>query len=168
MENVIVASGFSAPRRWGRSIGAVVAGMLAIVVTHTGTDAVLHESGVFPPAGQTMSGALFTLAISYRLFFSVLGGALTAYLAPARPLKHALVLGSIGMLGSLAGLLATLGRPEFGPLWYPLALVLTSLPCCWLGASLELIRAPLALESERGEAQNARGTSNEAPPRNKE
>ena len=83
-----------------------------------------------------MSGALFALATSYRLFFSVLGGALTAYLAPARPHRHALMLGSIGMLGSLAGLFATLGRPEFGPLWYPFALVLTSLPCCWLGASL--------------------------------
>jgi hypothetical protein len=83
-----------------------------------------------------MSDALFVLATSYRVFFSVLGAALTAYLAPARPLKHALILGGIGMLGSLAGLLAMLARPELGPLWYPLALVVTTLPCCWLGASL--------------------------------
>ncbi len=137
MENVINSSGLQVPRRLARSIGAVVAGLVTIVVTHTGTDAILHATGVFPPAGYAMSDALFVLATSYRVFFSVLGAALTAHLAPARPLKHALVLGSIGVVGSLAGLLATVGRgPEFGPLWYPLALVLTSLPACWLGAKL--------------------------------
>lgn len=137
MENVIVSSGLQAPRRLGRSVGAVLAGLVAIVVTHTGTDAIFHATGVFPPAGQTMSDALFGLATTYRVLFSVLGAALTAYLAPARPLKHALVLGSIGVLGSLAGLLATLGRvPELGPVWYPLALMATSLPACWLGAAL--------------------------------
>ena len=136
MENVAIGSGFLAPRRLGRSIGAVVAGLLAIVVTHTAADAVLHTVGVFPPAGQSMSGSLFALALSYRLFFSVLGAALTAYLAPARPLKHSLVLGCLGLLGSFGGLVATLGHPELGPMWYPLALLFTSLPCCWLGARL--------------------------------
>ena len=137
MENVVGNSGLQVPRRLGRSIGAVVAGLVTIVVTHTGTDAILHATGVFPPAGYVMSDALFALATSYRVFFSVLGAALTAHLAPARPLKHALVLGSIGVVGSLAGLLATVGRgPEFGPLWYPLALMLTSLPACWVGAKL--------------------------------
>ena len=136
MENIIVTADLPASHRLARSVGAVVAGLVAIVVTHTGTDAVLHATGVFPPAGQAMSGGLFALALSYRVFFSVLGAALTARLAPARPLKHALVLGGIGVAGSLAGLLATLGRPELGPLWYPLALMLTSLPACWLGAAL--------------------------------
>ncbi|MES1186488.1 MAG: hypothetical protein ABUL60_21935 [Myxococcales bacterium] len=137
MENINTIGSLAAPRRTGRSVGAVLAGLVAIVVTHTGTDAILHATGVFPPAGYAMSDALFGLATSYRVLFSVLGAALTAYLAPARPLKHALVLGSIGVVGSFAGLLATVGRgPEFGPLWYPLALILTSLPACWLGAKL--------------------------------
>lgn len=137
MENVVTSSSLQVPRRLGRRIGAVVAGLVTIVVTHTGTDAILHATGVFPPVGYVMSDALFVLATAYRIFFSVLGVALTAYLAPARPLKHAFVLGSIGVVGSLAGLLATVGRgPEFGPLWYPLALMLTSLPACWLGARL--------------------------------
>jgi hypothetical protein len=137
MEAILLSSSTQRPRQLGRSIGAVVAGLVTIIVTHTGTDAVLHALGVFPPAGYAMSSALFVLATSYRIVFSVFGAALTARLAPARPLKHALVLGSIGVVGSLAGLLATLGRgPEFGPLWYPLALILTSLPACWLGAKL--------------------------------
>lgn len=137
MENINTIGSLQAPRRIGRSVGAVLAGLVAIVVTHTGTDAILHATGVFPPAGYAMSDGLFGLATTYRVLFSVLGAALTAYLAPARPLKHALVLGSIGVVGSFAGLLATVGRgPEFGPLWYPLALILTSLPACWLGAKL--------------------------------
>ena len=141
MENVMSVAGSGsveqAPRRLGRSVGAVLAGLVTIVVTHTGTDAILHASGVFPPAGEVMSDALFALAAAYRFVFSVLGAYVTARLAPARPMKHALVLGGIGVVASLAGLLATLGRgPEFGPLWYPLSLVLVSLPCCWLGAKL--------------------------------
>jgi MFS-type transporter involved in bile tolerance (Atg22 family) len=137
MENINAIGSLGASRRTGRSVGAVLAGLVAIVVTHTGTDAILHATGVFPPAGYAMSDALFGLATSYRVLFSVLGAALTAYLAPARPLKHALVLGGIGVIGSFAGLLATVGRgPEFGPLWYPLALIFTSLPACWLGAKL--------------------------------
>lgn len=135
MENVIGSSELQAPRRLGRSVGAVLAGLVAIVVTHTGTDAILHATGVFPPAGQTMGDALFALATAYRVVFSVLGAALTAYLAPARPLKHALVLGSIGVVASFAGLLATVGQ-GLGPAWYPLALMATSLPACWLGARL--------------------------------
>jgi hypothetical protein len=147
MENVISGSGsqIQAPRLWGRSVGAVVAGLVAIVVSHTGTDAVLHAIGVYPPAGQTMSSALFGLAATYRIVLSVLGCALTARLAPARPLAHTLVLGGIGTLGSLAGLLATLGKgPEFGPLWYPLLLAVTALPCAWLGAKVAARRSSLA------------------------
>ncbi|HEX2875350.1 MAG TPA: hypothetical protein VHP33_29060 [Polyangiaceae bacterium] len=137
MENVIGSSSLQAPRRWGRSVGAVLAGLVAIVVTHTGTDAICHATGVFPPAGDVMSDALFGLATAYRVFFEVLGAALTAYLAPARPLKHALVLGTIGVVASTAGLLATISHtPQLGPLWYPLALIVTSLPACWLGAAL--------------------------------
>lgn len=137
MENVIASSAGLAPRQLGRSTGAVLAGFVTILITHTGTDAVLHATGIFPPAGQTMSGGLFALAFSYRFFFSVLGAYVTARLAPARPTKHALVLGGIGLVLSLGGLLATLGRgPELGPMWYPLALLLVTLPCCLLGAKL--------------------------------
>lgn len=119
-----------------------MAGLVAIVVTHTGTDAILHAAGVFPPAGQAMSDGLFALATAYRVVFEVLGAALTASLAPQRPLKHALVLGSIGVVPALAGLVATIVKgPELGPLWYPLALVVTSLPACWLGGALRALRS---------------------------
>lgn len=142
MENVIASSELQAPRRLGQSVGAVLAGLVAIVVTHTGTDAILHALGVFPPAGQSMSDGLFALATAYRVAFEVLGAALTASLAPQRPMKHALVLGSIGVVPALGGLIATIVKgPELGPLWYPLLLVVTSLPACWLGAALRSARS---------------------------
>lgn len=136
MEHVAQLPISETPRHLGRSTGAVLAGLLAILVTHTGTDAVLHATGVYPTAGVTMSAGLFGLALAYRTVFSVLGAYVTARLAPRRPLKHALVLGGIGSLLSLGGVIANLAHPEIGPLWYPVALLACTLPCCWLGAKL--------------------------------
>ena len=139
MENVATISGSPTSSRLGRSVGAVLAGLVTVIVTHTGTDAILHAAGVYPPAGQVMSDALFALAAAYRIVFTVLGGYVTARLAPSKSLEHALVLGCIGSVLALAGMLATLGRgPGFGPLWYPLLLVVTALPTCWLGGRVAL------------------------------
>lgn len=132
-----------------RSVGAVLAGLVAIVLLSTGTDAVLHAVGPFPPEGQPMSGVLFGLAFVYRSVFSVLGGYLTARIAPRRPQLHANVLGGIGTVASLAGAVATWNAgPEFGPHWYPIALVVTALPTVWLGALLAgARRTPAAVSS---------------------
>ena len=46
-----------------RSIGAIFAGFLAVVISHTGTDAVMHATGVFPPWGQPMSDATYQRAL---------------------------------------------------------------------------------------------------------
>ena len=136
MEHVAQFPISETPRRLGRSTGAVLVGLITILVTHTGTDAILHAAGVYPKAGVTMSAGLFGLALAYRTVFSVLGAYVTARLAPQRPLKHALVLGGIGSVVSLAGVVANLVYPEMGPLWYPLALLTLTLPCCYLGAKL--------------------------------
>jgi hypothetical protein len=120
-----------------RGVGAVLAGFAVIVVASTATDVVLHATGVFPPWGQAMTAWLFALAAVYRTIISVAGCYLTARLAPDRPMQHALALGALGVVVSVAGTLATLGRgPAFGPIWYPLALVAVSLPCAWTGGML--------------------------------
>lgn len=125
------------PSRPWRSTGAVLAGLLAIVILSTLGDVVMHATGVFPPWGQPMSDSLFLLATAYRIVFSIAGCYLTARLAPDRPMQHALVLGVIGIVISAAGAAATWNRgPEFGPHWYPLLLVAVSLPCAWLGGAL--------------------------------
>jgi hypothetical protein len=124
-----------------RSIGAVFAGLIAVIITSTLTDVVLHATGVFPPLGQPMSDSLFVLAMTYRIIFGIVGGYITAWLAPDRPVFHALILGGIGLIVSMIGAAATWNAgPAFGPKWYPLSLVITAVPCAWLGGKLYEMR----------------------------
>ena len=120
-----------------RSVGAVLAGLLFIIIITTATDALLHATGIFPPWGQPMSDSLFVLAFGYRIVYGIAGGYITGRLAPDKPVTHALVLGIIGFVLSLAGAAATWNRgPEFGPKWYPLALIVIAIPTAWLGGKL--------------------------------
>ena len=120
-------------RRWGRSVGALVAGFVAVVILSLGTDVVLHALKIFPPQGQTMSDQLFLLATIYRVVYAIVGSYITARLAPDRPLGHAMAGGFVGLVLSIAGAAATWKRTELGPHWYPLALIVTALPCAWVG-----------------------------------
>jgi hypothetical protein len=127
------------PRRIGRSVLAVLAGFFVILVLSLGTDIVLHAAGVYPPWGQSMADSLFGLATAYRIVYGILGCWVAARLAPDRPMAHALALGAVGVVVSLAGLVyAQKQGPEFGPLWYSLAIVAISLPCAWIGGRIRL------------------------------
>ena len=133
------------PRRVLRSVGAVLAGFLAVFIVTTVVDLVMHASGVFPPWGQPMSNSLFALATAYRVVITPAGGYITSRLAPYRPMWHAMILGVIGVALALAATVATWNRgPSFGPHWYPIALVITGLPCTWLGAMLYRVSHPEA------------------------
>lgn len=127
------------PRRW-RGIGAIVAGFFTVFLLSLGTDMILHAAGVFPGWTQSMSDAQFALALAYRLIYTVLGGYVAARLAPENPMRHVLILGSIGTFAAVVGLLGTWNRPEMGPRWYPIALVVTALPCVWAGGKLFVAR----------------------------
>src|SRR5213594_1658842 len=125
------------PRLILRRIGAVLAGFLAIFILSIATDVALHATGVFPPWGQPMSDALFLLATAYRIVFSVGGCYVAARLAPDKPMQHALALGIVGVVVSTAATVVTWNRgPEFGPKWYPIALIVVAMPCAWLGGRL--------------------------------
>ena len=118
----------------GRSIGAVVGGIVVGVVLTLITDLVLHAVGVYPPWGQPVSDGPLVLATAYRMVFGVVAGYVTARLAPDRPIWHAMIGGFIGFVVSIAGAVATWNKgPAFGPHWYPLALIVTALPCAWVG-----------------------------------
>src|ERR1044072_1587784 len=120
-----------------RSAGAVLAGFLVVIIITTATDALLHATGIFPPWGQPMSDSLFVFAFAYRIVYGIVGGYLTARLAPAKPVKDAIVLVAVGFVLILAGAAATWTRgPEFGPKWYPLALIAIAIPTAWLGGKL--------------------------------
>src|SRR4051812_33252367 len=101
------------PRRLGRSIGAVFAGLIVIAVLDNAIDFVMHITGVFPPVGLAMADPLFMLAVAYRTIDGVLGCYIAARLAPRRPMRHALILGGIGVVLSSLGMVATWnGGPE--------------------------------------------------------
>ncbi len=122
-------------RRWGRSIFAVVVGIVVGAALSLGVDEILHLAGVYPPWGRAMSDGLFALATAYRLVFSVLGCYLIARLAPAHPMQHALVGGAIGLVVSVVGAVSTWNM-DIGPHWYSVLLAVTALPCAWLGGRL--------------------------------
>jgi hypothetical protein len=129
------------PRRIGRSIGALFAGFLAVIILSIGTDMAMRAAGFFPPLGQPMSDALFLMALAYRTIYGVVGSYIVARLAPYRPMYHALLSGVVGLVLSIVGAAATWSKgPEFGPKWYPLALVVTAIPCAWAGGKLHLTR----------------------------
>ena len=62
------------PRRMLRSIGAVLAGVLVVIVLSLGTDVVLHATGIYPPWFQPMADALWVLALAYRIVYGIVGG----------------------------------------------------------------------------------------------
>ncbi|HMF94043.1 MAG TPA: hypothetical protein VKE96_07115 [Vicinamibacterales bacterium] len=119
----------------GRSIAALAGGFVTTAALSLGTDVLMHGLHVFPPWGEPMSDGLFVWATAYRVAFTVLGGYVTARLAPARPMWHVQVLGVVGLLAATAGAVATWNRVP-GPKWYPVLLILTALPCVWVGGLL--------------------------------
>ena len=131
------------PRRIGRSIGAVLAGVVTGIVPTLGTDVVLHAVGVFPPMGQSMDGydGALLLATIYRTVYGVAGSYVMARLAPDRPMGHALVGGVLGLVVSIVGAAVTWNKgPAFGPHWYPLALVVLAIPTAWVGGKLRVMQ----------------------------
>ena len=98
-----------------------------------------RPSQIFSVIVALATGLLFGLATVYRTIYTIAGGYITARLAPDRPMRHAMVLGAIGMAAATAGTVATWGLgPEFGPKWYPISLVVLALPSIWAGARLRM------------------------------
>jgi hypothetical protein len=133
----------NSPRRIGRSIGAVLAGLVVGIAITLVTDVVLHAIHVFPPWGASMVGfeGALLLATGYRTVYGVLSSYIIARLAPDRPMMHALVGGVIGLAVSILGAVATWNKgPAFGPHWYPLALVVLAMPQAWAGGKLRVMQ----------------------------
>jgi hypothetical protein len=115
-----------------RSFGAVVAGVVFTVIVSTVVDGVLHGLGFFPSLDQPIDNLQSLVATTYRFVISVGGAWLTARLAPAHPLRHAMILGYLGAVLGLIGVVLT-WNAGMGPRWYPIALAVLAIPQCWLG-----------------------------------
>ena len=120
-----------------RSIGAVVAGIVVGAVLSIVTDILLRSAGIFPALGVRMADSLLALATAYRIVYSVLAAYVTARLAPRRPMFHALVGAFIGIVVAAIGAIVTWNAgPQYGPHWYPIALIVLGLPTAWAGGRI--------------------------------
>jgi hypothetical protein len=123
-----------------KSAGAIVVGFITVAGLSTVTDFLLEAIGVLPPVSQ--EGLFVTwmlmLALSYRLVYTVLGGYVTARLAPESPMKHVWILAGIGQV---AGILGVVAGWNLSAHWYPIAIALTAIPCTWLGGWLRTRRS---------------------------
>lgn len=151
-------------RRTFKSLGAIVVGLLTIVVLATVTDTVLETTGVFPSVAEQREHGFDTpwmvlLALAYRAIFTVAGGYVTAALAPGRPMRHAVTLGLLGIVLSVLGAIPTWG---ITPIWFSIVLILLALPCAWLGGRLRTINQPSpAVPRHRANGQPARHPRNQ-------
>src|SRR5688572_26643562 len=103
------------PHRLWRSVGAVLLGFIVVVVLSLGTDQVLHVLQVYPPWGQPMwETSLNALALSYRIVYTLLGGFITARLAPRAPMRHVTILALIGLAVGTAGAIVAITQADLG------------------------------------------------------
>lgn len=117
-----------------KSIGAVVAGFALLVILSMTTDAILEKTGVMKTEPFIENPVwLIGVIVLYRTVFNTLGCYLTARLAPNKPMKHAIVLGTIGVVLTIVGLIAMWDVP---PRWYPISLIILTLPAAWLGGKM--------------------------------
>jgi hypothetical protein len=119
-----------------RSIVAVAVGLVSIVVLSLATDQVFHVLNVYPPWGQPMrEPGDNLLALGYRSVYTVLGGYLTARLAPRNPMRYVTILAVTGFILGAAGAIGTIPL-KLGPVWYPILLALTGPIFTLLGGRL--------------------------------
>jgi hypothetical protein len=130
----------AAQGRPGRTIWAVVAGILLNVVLSMGTDHIFHLLEVYPPYGVPMPQTeLLLLALSYRLVYGFLGMYLTAVLAPYRVVRLLWITCAIGLV--LGGMGVVVGlKMNIGGMWYPVVLALSVIPTTWLVAKIYVAR----------------------------
>jgi hypothetical protein len=118
-----------------KSILAVLAGFLTVVILSVATDAILEGAGIFPPPDQGLFISwMLILAFGYRTLYNIVGGYITAAIAPASPVRHAIILGCAGTVAGAVGVVVGWDLSEH---WYPIALAVEAIPTCWLGGKLK-------------------------------
>jgi hypothetical protein len=117
-----------------KSIAAISAGILLVIVLSTGTDEILKKLKVLSDANNSsVTIWMLALALAYRCLYAIVAGYITALLAPKRRMWHVMVVGYIGLAVSTVSAIINWNNPDQ---WYPIALAMTSLPSVWLGGKL--------------------------------
>lgn len=125
-----------------RSILAIVVGFLVIGALSVGTDAALGAAGIMPPHGEPVSTPLLLLAQAYVAVYAIFGCWLAAYLAPSHPMRHALILGALGLAFNLVNASAMW---SLYPKWYTILSLALVMPYAWIGGWLRERQRPPGL-----------------------
>lgn len=118
-----------------KSIWAIVAGFIFVVIASILTDLALISTGLMKQPFYMNTTSFILFVIFYRCLYGTTGSYLTARLSPNKPMKHSIIGGVIGFIIAVSGAAAMWSTP---PHWYPLTLIVTTLPCAWLGGKLLL------------------------------
>lgn len=118
-----------------KSVGALLAGFFFVVMLSIATDILLTQTQIMLLPLNRNTTILIWLVILYRTIYSIAGSYITASLAPAQPMRHAMIGGFIGLALSIIG--AVVMREE-GPMYYAISLIVLALPSAWLGGKLRL------------------------------
>lgn len=118
-----------------RSITAIVVGFLFIGVLAFGMDAVMRAMvpEAWDATGRVTSVPLLLVTLAYVGVFAVAGCYLAARLAPDRPMRHALILGVLGLIFNIAGSFAMW---HTAPAWYHVIALTLVMPYAWIGGRI--------------------------------
>ncbi len=118
-----------------RSALAIAAGFVAIAVLSFAADALVRLAlpDAYDAAGRVTDVPVLILLQALVGVFAVVGCALTAHLAPSAPMRHALILGALGLAFNLAGSAAMW---DTAPVWYHVLGWALTMPYAWLGGRL--------------------------------
>jgi len=118
-----------------KSIGAVIAGFVVVVVLSIAADFLFESIGIFPGTTHPELYApwMLALALLYRSVFTIIGGHITAWLAPQNPMRHIYVAMTLGLI---AGIAVAIGAWNLGNHWYPVLLAITGPVFVYIGGKL--------------------------------
>ena len=115
-----------------RSIVAVVVGFLVIGALAFGMDYALMTAApeTFDFTQRVESPPILLFALAYVFAFATFGCWLAARLAPNGAMRHALILGVLGLAFNIAG---TVALWDLMPAWYHIVALALVMPAAWVG-----------------------------------
>lgn len=118
-----------------RTVFSIVTGFVLIGLLSLGTDLALKSAmpSLYEADGSTSSISLLLLTIGYVGLYATCGCYLAARMAPSRPMRHAIMLGVLGLVFNIAG---TVTMWDTAPAWYHVASVLLVMVWAWLGGRM--------------------------------
>jgi hypothetical protein len=118
-----------------RSVYAVLMGFIFIGVLAFGTDAIIRAMSpwAFDANGATSNLSILILMMVYSSIYGMVGCYIAARFAPSHPMRHALILGVIGVA---VGGMQIAALWSHAPAWYNILSLALILPLAWLGGRL--------------------------------